>query len=136
MIKEENIIKKIFIAMLMGVCIYGGAVSSNICNAYNNEYEIIQMYYQRERVQVDVANTIGVSKDVVAYFMEEGYAPRDIVMAGLLVGKNSSINGRISNINEILSKKTSSNSWRDVAITMGVDQEAFNQYVEKAKKII
>ncbi|MBP2662984.1 MAG: hypothetical protein H6Q71_932 [Firmicutes bacterium] len=135
MIKEENIIKKIVVAMLMGLFIFGGAVNSNICNAYN-EYDIIQWNYQRERIQVDVANTIGVSKDVVAYFMEEGYAPRDIVMAGLLVGKNSSINGRISNINEILSKKTSSNSWRDVAITMGVDQEAFNQYVEKAKKII
>ncbi|MBP2650569.1 MAG: hypothetical protein H6Q74_1394 [Firmicutes bacterium] len=134
MIEEGNIIKKIFVAIFMGLCIYGGAVNSNICNAYYNEYDIIQWNYQREKIQVDVANTIATSQDVVAYFMEKGYSPSDIVMAGLLAGQNNSTNVHISNINEILLKKTNNNSWQDIATNMGVDQKTYNQYMERAKR--
>ncbi|MBP2650603.1 MAG: hypothetical protein H6Q74_1428 [Firmicutes bacterium] len=127
--------KKIFVAILMGVFILGGTASLNICNA-SGPQDVVQWYYQRDSMQASIANTIAISKDVVAYLMEEGYAPRDIVMAGLLAGQNNSINVHVSNINEILSKKTSSNSWLDVATTMGVDQETYNQYMERAKATV
>jgi len=128
-------VKKIFVAILMGVFILGGTASLNICNA-SGPQDVVQWYYQRDSMQASIANTIAISKDVVAYLMEEGYAPRDIVMAGLLAGQNNSINVHVSNINEILSKKTSSNSWLDVATTMGVDQETYNQYMERAKATV
>jgi len=132
-IEEGNIIKKIFVAIFMGLCIYGGGINSNICNAYYNECDIIQWYYQRDSMQASIANTIDTSKDVVAYFMEKGYSTSDIVMAGLLAGQNNRVNVHIRNINEILLKKTSNNSWQDVATTMGVDQETYNQYMKRAK---
>ncbi|MBP2644706.1 MAG: hypothetical protein H6Q75_146 [Firmicutes bacterium] len=127
--------KKILVAMFMGLFIFAGAASLNVCNASGTQ-DMVQWYFQRSTMQASIANTIAVSQDVVAYFMEEGYAPRDIVMAGLLAGQNNSINVHVSNINEILAKKTSNNSWQDVANAMGVDQATFKQCDTKANEIV
>jgi len=130
--------KKIFVAMLMGLFIFGGAASINVCNASGTQ-DMVQWYNQNSMMQESIGNTISVTKDFVAYLMNEGYAPRDIVMAGLLAGRladqNPTINTHVNAINEILAKKTSNNTWQEIANAMGVDQDTYNQYVAKAKEI-
>ena len=127
--------QKIVVAMLMGLFIFGGVTSLNVCNAY--EPNNVAQWAQGEERTVRIADTISVTKDFVSYLiLQKGYAPRDIVMAGLLAGPNNNAGDHVSDINGILAKKTSNNSWQDVASTMGVDQDTYNQYAEKAKNII
>ena len=126
--------KKIVVAMFMGLFIFGGITSLTVCKAYTPND--VAQWAQNEQIRTKIAETITVTKDLVSYFMNEGYAPRDIVMAGLLAGQNNNTSVHVSNINGILAMKTSNNSWQDVASTMGVDQDIYNQYVEKAKNII
>ncbi|MBP2650666.1 MAG: hypothetical protein H6Q74_1491 [Firmicutes bacterium] len=130
--------KKIFVAMLMGLFIFGGTASINVCSASGSQ-DIVQWYNQKSLMLESIGSTISVTKDFVAYLMDEGYAPRDIVMAGLLAGRladqNPTINTHVNAINEILVKKTSSNTWQDIANDMGVDQDTYNQYASKANQI-
>ena len=127
--------RKIIAAIFMGLIILGGVSNVNVCNAAGSQ-DIVQWYYRSYTMQESIANTIDITTDVVSYFMHEGYAPRDIVMAGLLAGQNTNASVHVGQINRILAKKTSNTSWRDVAIDMGIEQETFNQYAEKAKNVI
>ncbi|MBP2644373.1 MAG: hypothetical protein H6Q67_2260 [Firmicutes bacterium] len=129
--------KKIFVSIFMGLFIFGGTASLNICNAASFPQDIVSWHYLSDGdMKQRIASTITVSKDVVSYFIEKGYAPMDIAMAGLLAGQNYNVNVHISNISEILSKKASSNTWQDIATAIGVDQETYNQYMERAKKLV
>ncbi|MBP2661815.1 MAG: hypothetical protein H6Q69_4847, partial [Firmicutes bacterium] len=71
--------KKIVVAMFMGLFIFGGITSLTVCKAYTPND--VAQWAQNEQIRTKIAETITVTKDLVSYFMNEGYAPRDIVMA-------------------------------------------------------
>ncbi|MBP2649396.1 MAG: hypothetical protein H6Q74_221 [Firmicutes bacterium] len=128
--------KKTIIAILMGLFFMGGTATPYISTA--NASDFVQWYMNTDVAMQRVANTINISETTVSYFMDKGYKPVDVAMAGLLAIRTintDSVNIKIDGMSKILAMKDNSNNWSDVAQTLGVDHEAYQQDMDKANSV-
>ncbi|MDR3560005.1 MAG: hypothetical protein P4N59_01000 [Negativicutes bacterium] len=72
-----------------------------------------------------LSTALGLDKQTTLGLFDQGYKARDVAMAGLLAQNTD------QSIDNILSMKKINNSWRDVATTLGVDQDTLKQDMQK-----
>lgn len=70
----------------------------------------------------------GIDANTAKSLLDQGQKPRDVAMAGLLA-KNSG-----KNINDVIAMKTQDNKWADVAKSLGVNDQTFQQDVQQLHK--
>ncbi|MBP2651595.1 MAG: hypothetical protein H6Q74_2420 [Firmicutes bacterium] len=81
--------------------------------------------FMEEARTTKLAAKLSLSKDSVAELLKNGYHPQDIGIAAVLAKDTQ------KSVAEVLSMKAINNDWRDVAKTLGVDENTFKQDIDK-----
>ncbi|MBP2652448.1 MAG: hypothetical protein H6Q73_17 [Firmicutes bacterium] len=132
--------KQKIIAAIFGLMVMANAAIPNITSA--NSY--CQWWVEMDEFIGNVGETVGLSKSNVRYLMDEGYSPRDIATAGILVLDNAAKErasvtnnkGSLYAVTQILVMKNKDNSWNDVSKSLNIPAENFKHDMEKVDKLI
>jgi hypothetical protein len=84
--------------------------------------------FRENAIATKLASNLAVSKDVVAALMKKGYHPNDISVATILSKETK------KPLAKILSMKAINNSWSDVAKSLGVNEAALRQDLDKYRE--
>ncbi|MBP2631469.1 MAG: hypothetical protein H6Q70_2097 [Firmicutes bacterium] len=77
-----------------------------------------------------MAKSLDVSSDSINSFLSQGYHPRDIAMA-VTLSKHTD-----KSIDEVLNMKKINNRWSDVATSLGVSAEDYQQYQDSVRQCL
>ena len=81
--------------------------------------------FGNDMMATKLSKDVSASKDEVLDLIKSGYMPHDIVMAEILSKETQ------KGATNILSMKKINNRWSEVAQSLGVDNESFNQDLQK-----
>ncbi len=73
---------------------------------------------------------LSINKQTSLELMKQGYHAKDISVAGLLAADTG------KSINDVLSQKKINNSWHDVATTLGVNEDTFQQNMQTLRHAV
>lgn len=77
-----------------------------------------------------MAKKLDVSSDTISSFLSQGYHPRDIVMA-VTLSKHTD-----KSIIDVINMKKINNRWSDVAASLGISAEDYQQYQDEVRQCL
>ena len=111
-------------AMVAGTFIMAAAASPFIVQASEIQQPTMKQHQKQERQQVTpekiaqhLSATLGVDQATILHYNANGMNFKDIGQAAFLANASS------KSLDDVISHKTTDNSWKDVATTMGITKE-------------
>ncbi len=114
--------KKSIIGLALGVFVLAGlfsplATQAADPNAYNQPVPGHHQKLDPEKIAQEMADTFGVNKDDVLKYQQQGIRMHDLFRASFLAKASG------KSLKEVMETKTASNTWKDVAQSLGVTKE-------------
>lgn len=114
--------KKSVIGLTLGAFVLAGVASPLAIQAADSQVYSQPAAGQHAKVDPDkiaqrISETFGVNKADVVKYQQQGTKTRDLFKASFLAKASG------KSLSEVISLKTSSNTWKDVANTLGVTKE-------------
>lgn len=111
-------------AMVAGTFIIAGAASPFIVQAAETQEQPSAYHQRQEKKEINpeeaakrISDAFGIDQATILKYHNDGMNFRDIRKAAFLAKAGS------KPINDVISQKTSTNTWKDVAASLGITQE-------------
>jgi predicted transcriptional regulator len=116
--------KKTIAAMIAGTFIIAGAASPFIVQAADTQETSSSYHQKQEKRQINpeeaakrISDTFGIDQATILKYHNDGMKFRDISKAAFLAKAGN------KSINDVISQKTPTNTWKDVAAALGITKE-------------